>query len=343
MMYAVRIDAEGTHHRATAGGGVMVPAPMIELQGVRKRFGELEALAGVDLAVHSGELVGLLGPNGAGKTTAISVLATLLAPDDGVARVGGVDVTADPDAVRAMIGLTGQFAALDDMLTGSENLELFGRLLKLGRRTARRRAGELLGRFDLGDAADRRVGEYSGGMRRRLDLAVSMLADPAVLFLDEPTTGLDPRSRQALWDVVRDLRMRGVTILLTTQYLEEADQLADRIVVIDHGTVIAEGTAAALKARVGGAVVEVSVPTDDDRERARRAVATLVETADGHLAAPAEDPAAVLDVAARLAAAGIAVDDIAIRRPSLDDVFLSLTGHTASDTAPTLAAGSATT
>jgi len=302
---------------------------MIELVGVRKRFGELEALAGLDVSVAPGELVGLLGPNGAGKTTAINVLATLLAPDDGMARVGGVDVTADPDAVRSMIGLTGQFAALDDILTGRENLELFGRLLKLGGSPARRRAAELLERFDLADAADRRVGDYSGGMRRRLDLAVSMLADPAVLFLDEPTTGLDPRSRQALWDVVRDLAARGVTILLTTQYLEEADQLADRIVVIDHGTVIAEGTAAQLKTRVGGAVVEVSIPQEDDRRRARAVVVSLSEDAAGRLTAPAEDPAAVLDVAARLAAAGVVVDDIAIRRPSLDDVFLSLTGHAA--------------
>lgn len=302
---------------------------MITMSGIEKRFGDVRALAGLDLAVAEGELVGLLGPNGAGKTTTINVLTTLAGADAGRCTVGGIDVARDPDAVRAMIGLTGQFAALDDVLTGRESLVLFARLLKLGRDPARRRADELLERFDLVEAAGRRVGTYSGGMRRRLDLAVSMLAEPPVLFLDEPTTGLDPRSRQSLWEVVRSLRERGVTILLTTQYLEEADQLADRIVVVDHGRVIAEGTPAALKAKVGGAVLDVAIPGAGDRRRAVADLGGFDEAADGRVSFPADDPAEVLTVAARLAGAGVVVDDVTIRRPSLDDVFFALTGQPA--------------
>ena len=301
--------------------------PMIELVDVHKHFGETHALDGINLSVAAGELVGLLGPNGAGKTTTINLLATLITPDAGSCRVGGIDPAKDPAAVRSMIGLTGQFAALDDMLTAKENLELFGRLLKLGHQAAKERSVELLERFDLVEAADRRVGGFSGGMRRRLDLAVSMIASPMVLFLDEPTTGLDPRSRQALWDVVRDLRSAGVTILLTTQYLEEADQLADRIVVIDSGTVIASGTATELKALVGGTVLELTVPDDTERARVCALFAGAVEGSGNVVTVPGDDPNALLRDAARLVEAGITVANVAIHRPTLDDVFLTLTGH----------------
>jgi daunorubicin resistance ABC transporter ATP-binding subunit len=306
-------------------------AAVIEVEGLVKRFGDVVALDGIDLRVDAGGLVGLLGPNGAGKTTTINVLSTLLLPDAGVCRVGGCDVVDRPDEVRSLIGLTGQFAALDEQLTGRENLVLFGRLLKLGRSGARRRAAELLDRFELRDAAHRRVATYSGGMRRRLDLAASLVGEPRVLFLDEPTTGLDPRSRRELWDVVGELRAAGATILLTTQYLEEADRLADRIVVVDGGVVVVEGTPAELKARVGGSVCEVAVADAGRRAVASAALDGLGEVAEvgDRLTVPAEGTATLTEVVRRLDAAGVVADDIALRRPTLDDVFLALTGHTA--------------
>jgi daunorubicin resistance ABC transporter ATP-binding subunit len=303
-------------------------------RGLVRRFGETEALGGVDLEVSEGSVVGLLGPNGAGKTTLVKVLATLLRPDEGQAEVFGHDVVAEAGAVRELIGLTGQFAAVDELLTGRENLRMFGRLFRLSRRGADRRAGELLERLGLADAADRQVKTYSGGMRRRLDLASSLITRPRILFLDEPTTGLDPRSRNEIWSVVRDLVQEGMTLLLTTQYLEEADQLADRIAVIDHGRVIAEGTGDELKDGVGGSMVELRLEEPHDRERARAALTGLAceehEQAEqpGQLVlAVGEDGVGVVAAAAgALQAAGIPVRDLSLRRPTLDDVFLELTG-----------------
>src|SRR5919197_6671907 len=241
----------------------------VEAEGLVKRFGSTVALDGVDLTVEEGTVMGLLGPNGAGKTTTVRVLATLLRPDSGSASVFGRDVVSRASEVRELIALTGQFAAIDELLTGRENLRMFGQLFRLSRREASRRAGELLGRFDLADAGDRVARTYSGGMRRRLDLASSLLTRPRVLFLDEPTTGLDPRSRNQIWAIVRELRREGTTLLLTTQYLEEADQLADRIAVIDHGRVIAEGTGNELKDRVGGQILEVELAEATERDHAR--------------------------------------------------------------------------
>ena len=306
----------------------------IEATGLVKRYKKVTALDGLDLHVPEGTVLGLLGPNGAGKTTALSILTTLLKPDAGSARVAGADVLTAPGKVRKRIGLSGQSAAVDENLTGFENLDMIGRLYRLGRATARTRARDLLDRFDLADAADRPVKTYSGGMRRRLDLAGAIVGQPPVLFLDEPTTGLDPRSRTQMWGVIRGLVGQGTTLLLTTQYLEEADQLADDIVVIDHGREIAHGTADALKAKIGGERIEITVTSLDAVGRAREILARL-SGADGQLqqrsrtlAAPTSGgPPVFREVLRALDEAGIAVYDVGLRRPTLDDVFLALTGH----------------
>jgi ABC-2 type transport system ATP-binding protein len=306
------------------------------VEGLRKSFGDVHAVAGVDLAVPTGTVLGLLGPNGAGKTTVVRILATLLTPDAGRAEVAGLDVVRDADALRARIGLTGQYAAVDGQLTGRENLVLVGRLYHLGRREARRRADELLAQFELGDAASRPAKTYSGGMRRRLDLAASLVNRPEVLFLDEPTTGLDPRSRLVLWEIIEDLVSRGTTLLLTTQYLDEADRLADRIAVIDEGSVIAEGTADELKDRVGGDFVDLRVADVAQTGAAAQALAAIgdgepiADEGTGRVAVPAAAGSEALVAAVRaLDAAGIGIADLGLRRPTLDDVFLALTGHTA--------------
>jgi oleandomycin transport system ATP-binding protein len=315
----------------------------IQAEGLVKRFGETTALDGVSLAVPAGSILGVLGPNGAGKTTAVRVLATLLRPDAGEATVGGFDVRRDPVAVRGLIGLTGQYAAVDEDLSGFENLVLIGRLLELPRAAAKARATELLDRFGLSDAAGRSAKTYSGGMRRRLDLAASLVGRPRVLYLDEPTTGLDPVSRNQVWDMVRDLVRDGVTVLLTTQYLDEADQLADSITVIDHGRVIAEGRSDELKRRTGGQTLQVRPSLLADVERVAGILTELLGRAPdrhrepGLLTAPANDPVLLSALVRRLDDAGITADELALRLPSLDEVFLSLTGHTAeaTDTAPT--------
>ena len=312
----------------------MLAEGLVKVYG--SRSGDVRALDGLDLQVEEGTVVGLLGPNGAGKTTAIKVLTTLLRPDGGRARVAGVDVLADPKAVKRRIGVSGQYAAVDEYLTGFENLDVVGRLYHLGARRSRERARELLERFDLAAAADRPVKGYSGGMRRRLDLAGALVAEPPILFLDEPTTGLDPRSRLGMWEVIADLVREGTTLLLTTQYLEEADRLANRIAVIDHGRVIAEGTADTLKDQVGGERVEVVVAREDELERAGEVLARVGiggPATDRHsrrVTVPVSGGASVLiDVVRELDAAGIAIQDIGLRRPTLDDVFLSLTGRAA--------------
>jgi ABC-2 type transport system ATP-binding protein len=310
---------------------------IIQAQGLVKTFGgEVRALDGLTLAVQWGGIFGLLGPNGAGKTTFIRILTTLLEPDAGTAQVAGVDVRADPAGVRARIGLAGQSAAVDDYLTGRENVEMIGRLYGLSRGQARHRGGEVLERIGLAAVADRQVKTYSGGMRRRLDLAASLVGRPLVLLLDEPTAGLDPASRHDLWALIRDLVEGGTTVLLTTQYLEEADQLADRIAVIDHGRLLTEGTAQQLKDRVGGAVVELRVP---DADRARTLVALrdsngegpTIDEHDGRVILAAPDASRTLTAALRrLEAAGITPEDAALRKPTLDEAFLALTGHQAS-------------
>ena len=337
------LASEMTVRHAPRGGGQMTD--VISARGLVKRYGDVTALDGLDLTVPEGTVLGLLGPNGAGKTTAVRVLTTLLTADAGSAQVAGVDVFADPKGVRERIGLSGQYAAVDEYLTGFENLDMIGRLYRLGRRRARERARELLERFSLSDAADRPVKTYSGGMRRRLDLAGALVASPSVLFLDEPTTGLDPRSRTEMWDVIRELVAGGTTLLLTTQYLEEADRLADEIVVIDKGRVIAQGTADQLKAEVGGERVEVVVQDAADLDRARNVllgVATgevLVEDHVRRLTAPVSGGGKVLvEALGRLDAAGIEVLDVGLRRPTLDDVFLTLTGHGAEEPAEGAAA-----
>jgi ABC transporter DrrB family efflux protein len=314
-------------------------APAVFVESAVKRFGATTALAGVDLEVAEGTVFGLLGPNGAGKTTLVRVLATLLNPDAGRAEVFGHDVVRDAADVRAMLGLTGQFAAVDELLTGRENLQMFGRLFDLPPAEARRRANDLLVRFDLADAADRPARTYSGGMRRRLDLASSLLTRPRILFLDEPTTGLDPRSRNEIWVIVRELVGEGTTLLLTTQYLEEADELANRIAVIDHGRVIAEGTGNELKDRVGGKILEVELASPVERNRAREILAGVGcgEPEPGErpdrltLPAPRDGLELIEDAAAALRGAGIEVSDIGLRRPTLDDVFLQLTGAAPSE------------
>jgi ABC-2 type transport system ATP-binding protein len=309
---------------------------MIEASGLVKRYKDVTALAGLDLEVAEGVVLGLLGPNGAGKTTAVSILSTLLEPDEGSAMVAGANVRTEAGKVRKLIGLSGQYAAVDEHLTGFENLDMIGRLYHLGKGRSRARARELLERFDLVEAADRPVKTYSGGMRRRLDLAGALVAKPPVLFLDEPSSGLDPRSRTELWDVIRELVARGTTLLLTTQYLEEADQLADDIVVIDHGREIAHGTSDQLKIQVGGERIEVSVTEAADVAVAREVLTPIavgeiqVDERSRALTAPISGGATVLTQALRdLDARGVVVQDVGLRRPTLDDVFLSLTGHVA--------------
>ncbi|MFJ8663650.1 ATP-binding cassette domain-containing protein [Streptomyces sp. NPDC093795] len=309
----------------------------IQAEGLVKRYGSHTALAGVDLAVPAGTILGVLGPNGAGKTTAVRILSTLLRPDGGRATVAGYDVLRQPVAVRRRIGLTGQYASVDEELTGFENLALVGRLLELPRADARARATELLERFSLTDAGGRPVKTYSGGMRRRVDLATSLVGRPEVLYLDEPTTGLDPRSRNEVWDVVQGLADDGVSVLLTTQYLEEADRLADRITVIDQGRVVAEGRADELKKRTGGQTLQVRPADPRDVPEVVRILGLLTEaapTADtdtGLITTLADDTVLLSALVRRLDDAGIAVDELALRLPSLDEVFLSLTGKPATE------------
>ena len=312
--------------------------PAVETSGLHKSYGDVQALRGVDLRVETGSVFGLLGPNGAGKTTAVRILTTLLDPDEGSARVAGFDVVRDAAKVRQHIGLAGQYAAVDENLTGFENLEMVGRLYHLGRGHSRDRARELLASFDLSEAGDRLVRTYSGGMRRRLDLAAALLARPPVLFLDEPTTGLDIRSRLGLWEAIEALVSAGTTVLLTTQDLDEADRLADRIAVIDQGLVIAEGTPDELKTQVGGERLDIHLC---DGDRGQEAVAALASIAsdqpyleNGTVRVPvAERRGTIADAVRRLDEAGIAIDDIAVSTPTLDDVFLTLTGHAAEEEA----------
>jgi ABC-2 type transport system ATP-binding protein len=306
----------------------------IEAEGLQKSYGDVAALRGVDFSVERGVVFGLLGPNGAGKTTAVRILTTLLLPDRGWARVAGLDVVHDAARLRRQIGLAGQYAAVDENLTGFENLEMVGRLYHLGRRVSRERARELLDAFDLSDAAERLVRTYSGGMRRRLDLAAALVANPPVLFLDEPTTGLDIRSRIALWEAIEALVAEGTTVLLTTQYLDEADRLADQLAVIDHGVVIAEGTPDELKSQVGGDCLDVRLGDSSQGEAAIVALAGIADgrpfQEDGSLRLPLRSRrGAVAEAVRRLDRAGIAIDDIAVREATLDDVFLQLTGHAA--------------
>jgi ABC-2 type transport system ATP-binding protein len=310
--------------------------PAILAEGIRKRFGSVQALDGVDLAAGPGTVLGLLGPNGAGKTTMVRVLTTLIRPDAGRARVAGFDVSSQGAAVRAVIGLAGQQTAIDPLLTGRENLELIASLHHLRRGDVRARAGELLERFDLAGAAGRRAGGYSGGMRRRLDLAAALVAEPRVLVLDEPTAGLDPRSRLGLWETLRGLVDGGTTALLTTQYLDEADQLADRIAVLDAGRVVAEGTPDQLKAKIGGHRVEIRFASPADAGHAARTIADLadrrpaIDELSATLVVPvAGGPAPLADIVRRLDTAEIEIVDLVVRHPTLDDVFLTLTGRAA--------------
>jgi ABC-2 type transport system ATP-binding protein len=306
----------------------------IEAAGLRKSYGDVRALDGVDLQVPAGTVLGLLGPNGAGKTTAVRILTTLLPPDGGEARVAGLDVVRQAPQLRTKIGLAGQYAAVDENLTGAENLEMVGRLYHLPKGEPASRAAELLERFELSDAADRLVRTYSGGMRRRLDLAAALVARPPVLFLDEPTTGLDPRSRIALWETIEGRVADGTTVLLTTQYLDEADRLADRISVIDRGRVIAEGSSDELKDQLGGERLDVTLESEADIEAAIAALGPAAAErpfmVDGVLRMPIRERRGAIGAAViRLNEAGIGIDDVAMRRPTLDEVFLTLTGHPA--------------
>jgi oleandomycin transport system ATP-binding protein len=310
----------------------------IQAEGLVKHYGETRALDGVDLVVPQGRLLGVLGPNGAGKTTAVRILATLLRADAGRATVGGFDVLKEAHRVRSLIGLTGQYAAVDETLTGVENLMMIGRLLGLSRMAARRRAGELLSRFDLVDAGDRAAKTYSGGMRRRLDLAASLVGRPQVLFLDEPTTGLDPRSRTELWEVVRALMADGVTVLLTTQYLQEADELADDIVVFDHGRVIASGTSDELKATTGAQVLQVRPTQIGHLALMADVIADVIghrpDLTGGQATINIKDPTVVPAIVRRLDDLGVVASELSLRKSSLDEVFLALTGHRAEEETP---------
>ena len=327
--------------RKESPGVTFVPVTdyAVQAEGLVKEFGDVKALNGIDLVVPRGKVVGLLGPNGSGKTTTVRILATLLKATSGSAQVNGFDVQRQADDVRRSIGLTGQYAAVDEFLTGRENLTMFGGLFHLEKKYVASRCDELLHKFDLADAADRPAKTYSGGMRRRLDLAASLIAKPGILFLDEPTTGLDPRSRIGLWDVISELVSEGTTVLLTTQYLDEADQLADDIVVIDQGQVIAHGTSSELKDQIGGDRIEITL---DDEQSAARAIDALSPVVSGEpttegaqYSAPVAGGSSVLiDAVRALDARNVGVADIALRRPTLDDVFLTLTGHGAEDQQP---------
>lgn len=309
----------------------------IETKGLVKIFGENRAVDGVDLAIEPGMVFGLLGPNGAGKTTTIRMLATLLRPDGGTASVLGHDVTTDADKVRSRVSMTGQYASVDEDLTGTENLIMLARLLGFDKQGARDRAAELLDAFGLTDASDRQIKNYSGGMRRRIDIAASIVVAPDLIFLDEPTTGLDPRSRNQVWNVVRALVADGTTVLLTTQYLDEADQLADRIAVIDHGKVIAEGTSSELKASVGAGALHIRIAGKDQVERAEQIVTEalggeVTRESDGvSLSARADDPRMVASLLNQLNESGVNVTEFSLGQPSLDEVFLALTGHPAEE------------
>ncbi|MBD0744100.1 ATP-binding cassette domain-containing protein [Streptomyces sp. CBMA152] len=308
----------------------------IRAEGLVKRYGDFVALDGVDLEVPAGKVIGVLGPNGAGKTTTVRILSTLIRPDAGRATVGGHDVVRDPVRVRQLIGLTGQYASVDEALSGTENLVLIGRLLDMSKRAAKTRANELLEQFSLTEAASRPISTFSGGMRRRLDLAASLVGRPQVIYLDEPTTGLDPHARNEVWDVVRALVADGSTVLLTTQYLEEADQLADSITVFDRGRVVAEGTPGELKRRVGGQIMQVRPTLSADVDEVARILTDLTGAAPAReqhtslLTVPADNPLLVSALARRLDAAGIGADEMGLRLPSLDEVFLALTGHASS-------------
>jgi oleandomycin transport system ATP-binding protein len=312
-------------------------ASAIEAEGLVKAFGKVRALDGIDMVAREGSVFGLLGPNGAGKTTAIRILSTLLRPDAGRASVGGFDVVRQPSEVRRLIGLTGQYAAVDELLSGFENLYMVGRLLGISKRDAKARASELLAAFDLTDAATKYVKTYSGGMRRRLDLAVSLVGRPRFLYLDEPTTGLDPRSRIELWGMIRELVAGGTTVLLTTQYLDEADQLADEIVVIDHGKVIAAGTPQDLKTRIGGQVLQARPVDPMDLPATEKILVAFCAEEDGihndgqMISVTIADRSALSKAVRQLDDAGIAIDDLSLRRPSLDEVFLAITGHVAEE------------
>jgi ABC-2 type transport system ATP-binding protein len=311
---------------------------MIEAVGLHKSFGETHALRGLDLSAEEGSILGVLGPNGAGKTTAVRILTTLSRPDSGEARVAGVDVLKHPTDARKRFGVAGQYASLDEMLTGRENLEMIGRLNRLPNGAVRQRAGELIERFELADAANRPVKTYSGGMRRRLDLGGALMAQPPVIFLDEPTTGLDPKGRLSMWELIAGLAKGGTTVLMTTQYLEEADRLADDIAVVDHGVVIARGTADELKRRVGGELLEVVIDNAAYLPEARRALEAIseseayVDEAARRVSVPiASHDGALTRAIRQLDEAGVHVDDIGFRRPTLDEVFLSITGHPAEE------------